>query len=157
MIMGGLESYLEQTEFWHWLIFGGILIILELAVPGTVLLWTGISAIIVGLLQLIFPDLSWQIQMVVFATLSLVTVTGFRIWISKRPIETVDPTLNQRGAQYIGREVTVSETQLGGRGRAMMDDSFWLVRTADGEELEKKTTYRVTGVDGATLLIERDG
>lgn len=154
--MGGLESFLEQTEFWHWLIFGGILIILEVVLPGTILLWTGISAVIVGLLQLMFPAMPWELQMVIFAVLSLVTVTGYRIWIKKRPIETLDPTLNKRGAQYIGREVTVQETQLGGRGRTMLDDSTWLIRSEDGEELNRDSIYRVTGVDGATLLISKD-
>ena len=154
--MGGLESILDQTEFWHWLIFGGILIILEVVLPGTILLWTGVSAIIVGLLQLMFPAMPWELQMVIFAVLSLVTVTGYRIWIKKRPIETLDPTLNKRGAQYIGREVTVTETQLGGRGRTMVDDSTWLIRSEDGEELNKDSIYRVTGVDGATLLIAKE-
>ncbi len=152
----GIEQYLTQIEFWHWLIFGAVLMILELAVPATVLMWCGLSALAVGLLQLVVPGLSWELQMVVFGLLSLVTVTGYRIWLNRHPIESSDPTLNQRGAHYIGRQVTVTDTQPGGRGRAQLDDSSWLVRDPSGQELEAGQRYRVTGVEGATLLVGRD-
>ncbi|RED49936.1 NfeD family protein [Aestuariispira insulae] len=151
-----LEELLSRMEFWHWVIAGAVLMILELAIPGTVLLWCGISAVVVGLLQLAIPGLAWEIQLLIFGILSLVTVVGYRVWLRRHPIESADPTLNKRGAQYIGREVKVTETRLGGRGRANLDDSSWLVKDPSGSELDMNATYRVTGVEGATLLVGRD-
>ena len=152
----GIEDIFARIEFWHWLIAGAVLMILELAIPGTVLLWCGISAVIVGLLQLAVPGLGWESQLVVFGLLSLITVIGYRLWIARHPIESTDPTLNRRGAQYVGREVEITETKLGGRGRANLDDTSWLVKDPSGRELEMGARYRVTGVEGATLLVGRD-
>ena len=55
---------------WNWLIFGIILMALELIAPGVFLFWLGLAALLVGLLSFAFHP-SWQVQILMFAVLCL--------------------------------------------------------------------------------------
>ena len=41
---------------WNWLIFGIILMALELAAPGVFMFWLGLAALLVGLLSFVRPS-----------------------------------------------------------------------------------------------------
>lgn len=148
-------QFSEGAQFWHWWIFGVLLLGLEILVPGTFFLWMGVAAGIVGLILLIWPDFPWQIQILAFAVLSVVAVGGWRFWLRRHPIATKDPTLNVRGAQYVGRTLTLVEPLVDGIGKARVGDSLWRVSTGDDLALPEGSRVRVTGVEGATLRVEK--
>lgn len=142
---------LEEIEFWYWWITAIVLVVLEVFAPGTVALWMGVSATVVGFLLLAIPDLTWQIQFLVFAVLSVVTVVGWRAYQLRYPTETDQPSLNRRGEQYIGRVFTLSEAIVNGTGKIHVDDTMWKVV---GVDLAEGTQVRVTGVEGTLLTVE---
>ena len=43
-------------EWWHWVVFGFVLIIAELAVPQFVLVWFGLGALLVGATMFVLSD-----------------------------------------------------------------------------------------------------
>ena len=49
--------------YWHWLVFGMLLIIAELFIPSFTIFWFGLGAFIVGGLLFLLPgmSLSWQL------------------------------------------------------------------------------------------------
>ncbi len=143
---------LEQISFWHWLIMGVVLAILEVAAPGVVFLWMGIAAIVTGLIVLGIDTLSWQSQVLIFAALSVISVIGGRLWGRSRPTETDHPTLNRRGQQYVGRVFTVDEKMVNGMGKLRVDDTSWKI---SGNDFEAGTKVRVTGVEGTVLVVEK--
>ena len=51
-----------ELLWWHWVVLGVALTLLELAVPAFVLVWFGVGAIIVGIAVLAFPQMpfAWQ-------------------------------------------------------------------------------------------------
>ena len=51
-----------ELLWWHWVVLGVALTLLELAVPAFVLVWFGVGAIIVGIAVLAFPRMpfAWQ-------------------------------------------------------------------------------------------------
>src|SRR4029078_2502131 len=51
---------------WNWLIFGFILMALEVLAPGVFLFWLGLAALLVGLISFA-GAVSWQIPLVMFA------------------------------------------------------------------------------------------
>ena len=53
--------------YWYWFAAGAALIGLEAVVPGVMLLWMGVGAVLVGALLSLLPDLPTGVQMVVFA------------------------------------------------------------------------------------------
>jgi len=144
-------EYLEQVTFWHWLILGVALAIIEVAAPGVVFLWMGIAAILTGLIVLTVDTLSWQSQVLVFAGLSVVSVVSGRLWLRSRPTETDHPTLNRRGQQYVGRVFTVDEKMVNGMGKVRVDDTSWKI---SGDDFDAGTKVRVTAVEGTVLRVE---
>ncbi len=155
--MDAVFQFSEDIRFWHWWIFGLLLLGLEIMVPGSFFLWMGVAAGIIGLILLVYPDFAWQSQILTFAVVSMVAVVGWRFWLRRHPIETEDATLNVRGARYNGRVLTLSEPLVNGVGKVKVDDSIWRVSTGDATSLPEGARIRVTGVDGATLVVEELG
>lgn len=147
-----MPGLLGQLEFWHWLIFGLVLAVIEILAPGTFFLWLGIAAGITGLVLLAVPELSWQIQLVIFAVLSVATVAGWRLYQRRHPTETEDTTLNRRGEQLVGRVFALEQAVVNGRGTLRVGDSVW---RAEGPDLPAGTRVRVTGVSGVILKVEK--
>ena len=146
-------SPLEQIEFWHWWIAGVALVIIEVFAPGAIFLWMGISAGIMGAVLLAVPEMSWQVQFLFFAVLTVGSIAGWRYHQKRNPTESDQPTLNRRGEQYVGRVFTLDDGITNGSGVIRVDDSRWKI---EGEDLPAGTRVRVTGVEGTVLKVERE-
>jgi hypothetical protein len=142
----------EQIEFWNWWVIAVFLIGIEIFAPGAVFLWMGISAGIVGFVLMLFPEMTWQIQLLIFAVLSLLSILVWRYFLRDRfPSPVPGRVLNRRGASYVGRTFTLKEPIVDGNGLLHVDDSRWKV---EGEDLPAGSLIRVTGVDGTVLKVE---
>ncbi|MGZ0245563.1 MAG: NfeD family protein, partial [Alphaproteobacteria bacterium] len=69
-----MSDFMQDVTFWYWLAFGMGLMLVEVLVPGVLFLWLGAAAIVTGLILLGIPEMGWQIQLVLFAVLSIVSV-----------------------------------------------------------------------------------
>jgi membrane protein implicated in regulation of membrane protease activity len=135
---------------WHWLAIGLLLAAAELAIPGDFLIWLAGAALVTGALPWALPlTLAWQI--VIFATLAMVSVFVGRQYLRANPVEAADPLMNDRGARLVGEMVVVTQAIDGGQGRVRQGDSEWL---AKGPDAEPGTRMRVAGHDGVVLLVE---
>ncbi|MES9969313.1 MAG: NfeD family protein [Candidatus Thiodiazotropha sp.] len=146
-------QWLTQLNYWHWLILAILLMILEVFSPGAFLLWMGLAAGVVGLLLMLMPDMGWQLQILLFALLSVAAIVLVRAFLQRRPIETDQPHLNRRGEQYIDRTFTLQEPIVNGEGKIRVDDTSWKI---NGEDCPTGTRVRVTGVQGVVLQVSRD-
>jgi inner membrane protein len=146
-----MSEWLSQLDqHWFWLSIGLALAAIEMIAPGFFLMWLGAAAIIVGLITWALP-ISLPLQVALFAVISVLTVYAGKKFLKDNPIESTDPKLNDRGARLTGEIVTVVEAIEDGRGRVKVGDSEWNVRGADAKV---GTRVRVTGADGAVLLVE---
>ena len=51
-----------QMLYWHWLVLGLLLVVGEIFIPSFTILWFGLGALVVGLVELLIPmSLSVQI------------------------------------------------------------------------------------------------
>ncbi|MCH7943575.1 MAG: NfeD family protein [Proteobacteria bacterium] len=146
-------EFLQTIEFWHWWVAAVALIIVEALAPGAVFLWLGVSAGVVGAILLAAPGLSWEIQVMIFAVLSVGSVFGWRVYQKSHPTETDLPTLNRRGEQYIGRIITLDKAIVNRVGKVRLDDTSWKV---EGGDLPAGTTVKVVGIDGVVLKVEEE-
>jgi membrane protein implicated in regulation of membrane protease activity len=138
------------STHWFWLSLGLLLGVAELVAPGFFLMWLGLAALIVGGLDYFLPiTVAYQVAM--FAILSVLTVFAGKKFLQKNPIETEDAKLNDRGARLTGEIVTVVEAITNGNGRVKLGDSVWSAR---GVDAAIGSRVRVTGADGAVLLVE---
>lgn len=144
-------AMLELITFWHWWIAAVVLLILETLAPGAIFLWMGAAAAVVGLLLLLIPSMSWEIQMILFAVLSLLAVIAWKMWRGNKVESTDQPALNRRGQQYIGRTFTLSSPIINGVGKIKVDDSMWKVR---GPDIGAGKDVKVVRVDGVILEVE---
>ncbi|MBT3017056.1 MAG: NfeD family protein [Candidatus Thiodiazotropha endolucinida] len=143
-------QWFTQLDYWHWLILAVVLMILEVFSPGAFLLWLGLAAGTVGLLLLLIPDITWQIQMLLFALLSVTIIVLVRAFLQRRPIETDQPHLNRRGEQYLDRTFTLQEPIVNGEGKIHVDDTTWKIT---GEDCPAGTRIRISGVQGVVLQV----
>ena len=141
----------DEITFWHWLIAGVILMILEMVAPGVVFLWVGIAAIITGVVAWAAPGLSLEWLLIVFATLSVVSVAAGRMYLKHRPLATDHPKLNRRGQRYVGRTFVLEEPIRDGYGKLKVDDSTWKIA---GPDLDAGAKVEVIDVDGTILKVE---
>lgn len=147
--MSIIERIVLELGPWNWWVVGLILIGLEVLAPGTVFLWFGISAILVGTLAL-FVDLSWQASLVIFLVLSFASLIAGRYMMSRMSSEAGDPGLNRRGSRYIGRRFVLETPLQQGAGKLSIDDTVWRI---SGPDLPAGTPVTVERIDGARLVV----
>lgn len=133
-----------------WLALGLFLVAAEMLVPGLFLFWLGVAALITGVLAWALP-IGVPIQIMIFAGLSIVTVFFGRNYLRRNPVEPLDPKMNKRGDRMAGEMAVVVRAIEGGTGRVKHGDSEWLAR---GPDLEAGARVRITGSDGAILIVE---
>ena len=87
-----------------WLSLGGLLLAAEMLGGNGYLLWSGVAAVITGILVWLLP-VDWEWQGVIFAVLTLLAAWFWWKWMAKRVREQkpADSQLNQRGQQLVGR------------------------------------------------------
>ncbi len=144
-----LFNLLSGFGAWNWLFLGVALLALEAFVPGVHFVWFGVAAVIVGMLGLA-TEFAWQWQFVAFAVLSIATVFVARRFARPDATPSDAPNLNVRGAQYVGRTVTVEEPIRGGRGKVRVGDTVW---QAEGADAPAGTRVKVTGVRNTVLVV----
>lgn len=146
-----IEIWLQTWTYWHWGLLGVILLLLEVLGTAGLLLWTGIAALLTGLISWILP-LSITTQWVLFAILATVTTL---IWhrLNRRSHQAEPDTyLNQRMSRCIGQHTVLIDAIEQGRGRVRLDDTYWTVR-AD-RDLPLGTPVRIIAAEGTVLVVE---
>lgn len=72
---------LYALQWWHWVVFGIVLMLSELAIPSFFVIWFGFGALLVGLLLVALPDLSLTAQLGVWTVASVAMVfLWFRVF-----------------------------------------------------------------------------
>jgi membrane protein implicated in regulation of membrane protease activity len=134
---------------WSWWVLGLILLGVEVLLPGFFFLWFGIAAILIGVSALLV-DWPWQLQVVGFVVLSLVTALIARRFIGTKNGDTADPHLNARSGRFVGETFILAEPIVEGRGRLRINDGVWQVR---GPDAPVGARVRVTGAEGTVLNV----
>ena len=134
---------------WNWLIFGFILMALEVIAPGVFLFWLGLAALLVGLISFT-AVISWQIQLVMFAVFATAAVPVWRRLARPKPDASASPFLNKRTEALLGREFTLEKPIIDGNGTVRIGDTVWRVA---GPDTPAGTRVKVVQVDGANLTV----
>jgi hypothetical protein len=143
-------KFLQSLTWWHWWIVAAVLAAAETFIPGALAIWFAAAALVLGAVLLVLP-IPWELQLVLFGALSVIaTLLWWRYGRSARD-ESAQPTLNQRGAQYIGRTFALAEAIQNGSGKVQVGDTVWLVQ---GGDAPLGARVKVVGVSGAVLQVE---
>ena len=137
---------------WNWLIFGFILMALELLAPGVFMFWLGLAALLVGLVSFAINP-SWQTQLLMFAVFAVAAVPAWRHFARSASSRSAsNPFLNKRTEALIGREFTLEKPIVDGFGHVRIDDTIWRV---SGSDMPAGSRVRIVRTEGANLFVER--
>ncbi len=146
-------SFLQNWGCWGWLTFGLVLMILELAVPGTFIMWFGFGGVLTGLI-LAFIPLSINGQLATFAICSAISIFfGFFVYKKIFGANKEVGQQNKVGAKkYIGQSFKVVEAIDDGSGKVAVGDTVWLAKS--NHPIAKGKRAKVVDVKGTILIVE---
>ncbi|MDZ4099886.1 MAG: NfeD family protein [Methylophilaceae bacterium] len=146
---------MEST--WLWGILGLILLAAEMATGTIYILWFGISALIVSLILMIYPDLHVSLQFFIFAAFSLVSLAIWKIFYKKSAVN--DLKIGQSQGDEVGRIGTIVEAvspKKNGRiqfAQGVMGSREWAAIA--NEELEVGAEAEITAIIGNAVNVKR--
>jgi membrane protein implicated in regulation of membrane protease activity len=145
-----MTEMLYTLGTWNWLIFGLLLMALELLAPGVFLFWLGLGALLVGLISFaIHPP--WQLQMLMFAVFAAAAVPLWRrVARNNTAASASNPFLNKRAEALVGRVFTLEKPIIDGSGTVRIDDTIWRVA---GPDTPAGSRVRIVRADGASLTV----
>ena len=141
--------------WWGWMILGAVLFGAELfAIDAQFyLVFLGLSAILVGVLDFIGIPMSEAIQWTVFAALSLVSMFTFRKGLYEK-IRGGAPGFH---ASMEGEEIKIKvDLAPGSDTRAEFRGTKWTIINVGSETIKGDTRARVVKTDGLTLHVSAD-
>ncbi len=150
-------TWFEQLSQWHWFIFGLFLLMGEALGASGFLLGTAIASLLMGVIVWIVATvsdvgLSWQIQVLVGALLSVAFSILYWRFFRAEQQATDRPNLNHRSAQLVGRKL-VLEKDIQFEGRIQIGDTFWKVVT--DKPLFMGEAVEVISADATTLTLRK--
>jgi hypothetical protein len=142
---------MNEFGLWTWWVIAGVLLIIELALPGIFFLWLGLAAATVGVIDILVP-IDWQAELLLFGFISVVLLIVARPWLKKRYLTESDrPNLNQRMYEYVGKRFRLDEPVKNGRGKLKIEDAIWEIV---GPDAPAGAWIVVRGVEGLRLQVE---
>ncbi len=148
--------FLSTMPFWYWWVFALALLTIELLTGSTYFLWPAIAAALVGFVDIWPLDGQWQIQLIIFSVitivLSIVAPAKVKPWLHKTQSDHI--TLNDRGAQKVGRKATVDQAFVNGAGKVRLGDTLWLAESDTGDDLAAGLQVEITAADGTKLVVK---
>ncbi|OCG28340.1 hypothetical protein A9G11_11015 [Gilliamella sp. wkB108] len=145
-------SAIYSSPHWVFIALGGLLLIAEVLGTAGYGLWSGIAAIIVGLIAWLLP-LSWSSLWILFAIFTLISAYLWWLW-QKRSDQrkSKKEAINQPQKDLIGVRTIVTEAITNGSGRVKIKDGSWFA-TCD-VDLAKGTPVEVIAIDDLVLTVK---
>lgn len=148
-----IETLLTQTLWWHWVVFGLVLIIAEIVMPLFVIIWFGLSAIIVGLIDLMFHT-SFMMEVTIWTILAVVLLF---IWFTFLKGKSTTES-GQSDFKLDTKGIVTQDIPHGERGKVrfeapVLGSSEWHA-TSDAT-LEKGTVVRIEDINGQLIKVAK--
>lgn len=148
--------FLETMPFWYWFVLAVALLIVEISTGTTYFLWPAAAATVVGFADLWPLDGNWRLQLLIFAVITVVLTVyatpKVKPWLARSQKDHL--TLNERGAQKIGKRVIVEDAFSAGEGRVRFGDTVWAAQSENGENFAKGAEVEIVRVDGTKLFVK---
>ncbi|MCD2449608.1 NfeD family protein [Methylicorpusculum oleiharenae] len=144
-----------HIAYWHWIVLGFVLACGEILLPSFILLWFGLSAVVVGAL-LFFVPMPLSGQLLLWVILALINVWVWFKWIS--------PSFKTKSLSGMAKESMIGQTGLviecngahAGRGTLrftipILGNDEWQFICEDAVEPGSRVVVR--DISGNTLIV----
>ena len=133
-----------------WFLIGLGLLLLELALPGLVVLFFGIGAWITALCHAIF-DINLNFQILIFLISSLILLVLLRKFLKKKFFDRKKDEIRDQLEEFIGHKAVVSSDFKSGSGQVEFKGTNW---KAEGDDtLKKGDQVVIEKKDNLTLYV----
>lgn len=135
-----------------WFLIGLLLFLLELILPGFVIFFFGVGAWITAFLCLV-ADPGLNLQIIVFAVTSVVSLIALRKMIQKRFFFTKEGLSEAVEDEFTGREATaLTDISPSGEGKVDFKGTTW--KAESGSEIKAGQKVVIKGKDNFKLFVE---
>lgn len=146
-----------ELAYWHWVVLGVLLMLLEIFLPTFTALWFGAGAVIVGLIVLLFPGLSVAVQMTLWTAFSAVLTWAWFKYLKPLAIDRTKAGLSLEAiVGEVGQVITVPMENRRGMLRfpaPVLGSDEWSF--ISDQELAAGDRVRVTDVSGNSLMVTK--
>jgi membrane protein implicated in regulation of membrane protease activity len=142
----------ETVSWWHWIVLGLVLLMVEMSTGTFVILGLGVAAILVGALDY-FMALSFTSEVIIWAVLSILSFMAWKRWMK---VEHVSST--GQSDYSIGTQGTVTEDiDPHNRGKVTFDISVlgntsWTATST--QSISKDARVKIVEIHGQLIEVE---
>ena len=147
--MAEAEALFFTHPFWLWIALGGVFLIGEMLSGSGWLLWPAGAAAATGVATIIYPPLSWPMQVVIFAVVAVVATFLGRRFL---PPASKKGDINDPSPRLVGHQGEAAAAFQAGLGRVFVDGKEWAAELDGGGDLPANAKVEVTEILGGARL-----
>lgn len=146
-----------EILYWHWVIFGVVLMLSEIALTSFFILWFGVAALLVGLLLFVAPELALSWQILIWTILSCVLAFAWFRFLKPLSVDRTKAGLSREAiVGEVGQVIVAPNSERRGRMRfpaPVLGADEWTIISR--ENVAQGDRVRVVDVSGNSLLVEK--
>ncbi len=151
---GGQNGFETLMDWWIWILFGLLLLLVELVTPGGFyILFFGIGAVIVGILVAFESAGPAWFQFILFSLVSVLSLWLFR---EKLLALTRAPSTDRVDTLVGETAVVLEDISINGVGKAEMRGTPWNTRNIGGSPLARGERCKVERIEGLTIFVRAE-
>ncbi len=146
-------AFLNETVlWWHWIVFGILLLILEMSTGTFFILGLGVAAIIVGVLDTLLGT-SFTAELGIWMVLSVLAIAAWFKWFREPPV--TDSGQSNYRLDTLG--TVLEEIHPHARGKVTFDspvlgNTSW--HATSKVDLDKNTRIKIVEINGQLIEVE---
>lgn len=142
----------ESVLWWHWIVFGIVLLILEMSTGTFFMLGLGIAAIIVGIIDTLL-DTSFTVELSIWMVFSILAIAAWFKWFREPPLTDSGQSNYRLDTLGIVRE----DIQPHSRGKVTFDtpvlgNTSW--HAISKVDIDKNTRVQIVQINGQLIEVE---
>ncbi len=147
-----IEFLNETVLWWHWIVLGVILLILEMNMGTFFMLGLGVAAIIVGIIDT-FVDTSFTMELSIWMLLSILAIAAWFKWFREPPL--TDSGQSNYRLDTLG--IVMEDIQPHSRGKVTFDapvlgNTSW--HATAKVDIDKNTRVQIVQINGQLIEVE---
>lgn len=144
---------MPSPSFW-WILVGVLLMISEFAIPGIILFFFGLGALLTAVLSYFMPALSLSAELTIFLVSSLISLFTLRRFFKPIFKGTIRKHNEPMDEGLAGEEGVVTEAiEPGSTGKVALHGTSWKAEAA--QSIEAGKTVEVVSQKSLTLIVKQ--
>ena len=144
-------------EYWHWIVFGIVLMLSEILIGSFFIFWFGAAAVVVGLLILPLPEMSLTAQLIIWAVSSASFALAWFKLVKPLNVDKTKAGLSKEAlVGEIGQVLQIPSGDKRGKVRfpaPVLGSDEWLIISHDTISIGDRVS--VIDLSGNALIVEK--